>query len=214
LSLTIMFVAYLSSRVRAAGWLAAAALAAGSIEVAVKLASASPMLATYLLRDELSPHMARVLFNMNSTAFLMTWLPAGIFVACAAAAAICTGTLGRARGWGGILAGSSCVVVTAATRRTRYVRGRHPLDLLHAVGPAGEPAPGPQPVTWGHARIADCIPRRSISRSVTPPRVLPGPAGRAVGGCGRSATGRLSDPIGCTTETVERRARRPTAPVW
>lgn len=115
LSLMIVFIAYLSSRVRAAGWLATAALAGGVIEIAVKLASASPVLAAYLLRDELSPQTARVLIDMNSTAFIVTWLPAGIFVACAAGAGLLTRTLGRVLGWGGIVAGSSLTLITAAT---------------------------------------------------------------------------------------------------
>lgn len=115
LSLMIVFVAYLSTRVRAAGWLATSALAGGLIYIAVKLASASPMLTAYLLRDDLSPQTARVLIDMNSTAFVMTWLPAGIFVACAAGAALITRTLGRILGWGGILAGTSCTLLTAAT---------------------------------------------------------------------------------------------------
>jgi hypothetical protein len=115
ISLMIVFVAYLSSRVRAAGWLAAAALAGGLIESAVKLASASPMLAAYLLRDDLSPQTARVLVDINSAAFVILWVPAGIFVACAAGAALLSRTLGRVLGWGGIVAGGSCTLVSAAT---------------------------------------------------------------------------------------------------
>ena len=113
-SLMIVFIAYLSWRVRAAGWLAAAALAGGVIEIAVKLASASPRLTAYVLRDDLSPNIARVLVDMNSTAFVLTWLPAGIFVACAAGAGLLTHTFGRVLGWGGIVAGASLTLVTAA----------------------------------------------------------------------------------------------------
>lgn len=115
LCLSMVFVAYLSTWVRAAGWLAAAALAAGGIEIAVKLASASPMLAAYLLRDDLSPQTAQVLADINSTAFLVTWLPAGVFVACASGAALRTKTLGRILGWGGIIAGGSCTLTTVVT---------------------------------------------------------------------------------------------------
>jgi hypothetical protein len=115
LTLAIVFIAYLSWRVRAAGWLAVAALAGGVTEIAVKLASASPMLAAYILRDDLSPQTARVLVDINGAAFVVMWLPAGLFVASAAAAGLFTRTVGRVLGWGGILAGGSCILVTAAT---------------------------------------------------------------------------------------------------
>ena len=51
----ILFMGFVSTRVRAAGWLAVAALAGGVIGVAIKLGSAAPMFAAYLLRDEITP---------------------------------------------------------------------------------------------------------------------------------------------------------------
>src|SRR5580700_5196007 len=84
----VLFVGHLCTRVRAGGWLAAAALAGGVIAIAVKLASAAPMFAAYVLRDGISPEMARVLTDMNSAAFVVDWLPTGMFVACAAGAAL------------------------------------------------------------------------------------------------------------------------------
>jgi hypothetical protein len=69
LTLMVVFVAYLSWRVRAAGWLAVAALAGGILEVAVELASALPLLAAYLLRDDLTPQGARGLIDMYTVAF-------------------------------------------------------------------------------------------------------------------------------------------------
>ena len=110
-----LFAGYLCTRVRAGGWLAAAALAGGAIAIAVKLASFAPMLAAYALRDGISPEMARVLSDMNATAFVVVWLPTGVFVACAAGAALATGALGRTLGWGGVAAGTAAVIVTAVT---------------------------------------------------------------------------------------------------
>jgi hypothetical protein len=110
-----LFAGYLCTRVRAGGWLAAAALAGGVISIAVKLASAAPMLAAYALRDGISPETARVLSDMNATAFVVDWLPTGVFVASAAAAALATRTLGRTLGWGGVVAGTAAVIVTAVT---------------------------------------------------------------------------------------------------
>ena len=110
-----LFVGYLCTRIRAGGWLATAALASGAIAIAVKLASAAPMFAAYVLRDGISPEMARVLSDMNGAAFVVDWLPTGLFVACAAGAALATRTLGRTLGWGGVVAGAAAVIVTAIT---------------------------------------------------------------------------------------------------
>jgi hypothetical protein len=71
--------------------------------------------AAYVLRDGISPEMARVLTDMNSAAFVVDWLPTGMFVACAAGAALAARTLGRILGWGGVVAGSGAVIVTAIT---------------------------------------------------------------------------------------------------
>jgi len=111
----IVFIGYICTRVREAGWLATAALAGGVIEVAVKLGSGAPVFAAYLLRDEISPETARLLVDMNGAAFVTTWLPMGIFVACAAAAGMVTHVLGRVLGWFGVLAGGAAVIATAAT---------------------------------------------------------------------------------------------------
>jgi hypothetical protein len=111
----MLFVGYLCTRVRAGGWLATAALAGGVVSVAVKLGSAAPMFAAYVLRDEISPETARVLGNMNGVAFVVDWLPTGLFVACAAGAALATHTLGRVLGWGGVVVGTVSVVFMAVT---------------------------------------------------------------------------------------------------
>ena len=114
-ALMIVFISYLSTRVRAAGWLATAALAGGVIEVAIKLGSGAPMFAAYLLRDEISPQAARVLIDMNGAAFVLSWLPMGVFVACSAGAGMVVRAWGRVLGWGGVIVGVATVIVTAAT---------------------------------------------------------------------------------------------------
>ncbi|WP_156996805.1 hypothetical protein [Knoellia aerolata] len=111
----VLFIAHLSVRVGGAGWIATAALAGGVIAVALKLASGAPMFVAYLLRDEISPQTARLLSDLNGVAFVMMWLPMGIFVACASAAGLLTRELGRVLGWFGIVAGSACVLATVVT---------------------------------------------------------------------------------------------------
>ena len=114
-AMSIIFIGYLCTRVRGAGWLATAALAGGTIWIAVKLASGAPVFAAYVLRDEITPQTARLLFDMNGAAFVVTWIPEGIFVACAAAAALMCGVLGRVLGWGGVIVGGATVLLTAVT---------------------------------------------------------------------------------------------------
>ncbi|MET0915616.1 MAG: hypothetical protein ABWY81_05395 [Jiangellaceae bacterium] len=114
-TLMIVFVSYLATRFRDAGWLATAALAGGLLEVGIKLSSGAPVFAAYMLRDEISPETARMLVDMNGAAFVISWLPLGLFVACAAGAGMSVGDLGRVLGWGGIVVGVVTVVVSAAT---------------------------------------------------------------------------------------------------
>jgi len=66
----VIFVAYVYTRTRAAGWLAVAALAGGAIAMALKLASATPAITIYLLRDDMTPETAHML-NALSLVFYM-----------------------------------------------------------------------------------------------------------------------------------------------
>ena len=113
--LMIVFISYVSTRFRDAGWLATAALAGGLLEVGIKLASGAPVFAAYVLRGEIDPMTARMLIDMNGAAFVISWLPLGLFVACAAGAGLRLGELGRVLGWGGVVVGVVTVIVTAAT---------------------------------------------------------------------------------------------------
>ncbi|WP_322763306.1 hypothetical protein [Frankia sp. Cr2] len=124
----VLFVGYLCTRVRTGGWLAAAAFAGGAVAIAVKVASAGPILAAYVLRDDLGPETARVLGDLGGVAFVLDWLPTGVFVACAAGAALATRTVGRVLGWGGVAAGTGAVIVTAVTGV--HVLGANPLPFL------------------------------------------------------------------------------------
>ncbi len=112
---SIVFIAYLCHRVRSAGWLAMAALVGGIVWISVKLASGAPLFAAYGLREEITAQTARILIDMNGASFVISWIPKGIFVAFAAAAGMATGTIGRVLGWGGVIAGATTVLVTAAT---------------------------------------------------------------------------------------------------
>jgi hypothetical protein len=106
----VIFVAYVYSRTRAAGWLGIAALVGGTISIAVKFASFAPWITPYLLRDDMTPETARMFTTLNLVSFMIDILPAGIFVACGAAAAMITHSLGRVLGWAGVVVGAVNVV--------------------------------------------------------------------------------------------------------
>ncbi|WP_354498047.1 hypothetical protein [Mycetocola sp. 2940] len=101
----MIFVGYVYSRTRGAGWLAPAALVAGTISIAVKFASFAPVISIYLLRGDMEPGTASMLANLNLVSFMIDTLPAGLFVACGAAAAMASGALGRVLGWAGVVCG-------------------------------------------------------------------------------------------------------------
>jgi hypothetical protein len=111
----MLFIGYLSTRIRAGGWLATAAVVGGAVSVAVKLASGAPMFAAYVLRDDISRETARVLTDMNGVSFVLDWLPTGGFVACGAAAALASRTVGRVLGRGGVVVGAVTIAATAVT---------------------------------------------------------------------------------------------------
>ena len=110
LAALLIFIAYTYSRTRAAGWLAVTALAAGTMTVTVKYASIAPFFTVYLLRDDIDPQTA-LSFQMQAlVSYMIDILPAGLFVACGAAAAMMTHSLGRVLGWAGVVIGAANVI--------------------------------------------------------------------------------------------------------
>ena len=117
----MVFVAYLYTRVRDTGWLAAATLIGGTAAIGVKLASVAPTVTAYLLRDQLSPESAQLLGYLSGAGFMAHLLPAGFFVAVAAAAAMKAGSVGRIIGWAGIGFGviNMAVIIIAGANMDR-----------------------------------------------------------------------------------------------
>jgi hypothetical protein len=101
---------------RGAGWLGTVAALAGGITLAVKIASFMPMGAGILNANELDPTTARVLSDMNSEAFVVTFLTFGVFLAAAGLGILASGLLGRVAGWFGVVIGVLCVGLTVLTR--------------------------------------------------------------------------------------------------
>lgn len=116
----IFFLGWLVQALRARGdaaaWLAAAAGVAGTVTLAVKVASVMPFSAGYLDHGEISPSMARILVDMNSVAFTLTFLTFGTFLVATGAAILASGFLGRVAGWTAIVFGGVGIVLTLATK--------------------------------------------------------------------------------------------------
>jgi hypothetical protein len=116
----IVFLAWLVHALRLRGgpapWLAGAAGMSGVITLAVKMGSAAPMLVGYVDHKDLTPATARVLMDLNGSAFVVTFLPYGTFVMLAGAACLVTGFLGRVAGWSGVVIGGLTLLATLATQ--------------------------------------------------------------------------------------------------
>jgi hypothetical protein len=77
------------------GLAAGTAIVAGIVELAIKLGSAAPFLTLSLDREGMSPQIARVLNDINGTAFVASWLPFADFLGSLALALHGTGLIGR-----------------------------------------------------------------------------------------------------------------------
>jgi hypothetical protein len=111
----LMFVGYLCSRFRDAGWLATTALIGGTAALMANLLSVSLVITVFVLRDDISPELARALIDLDGAGHLVQLLPLGVFVLFASASALVTRALGRVLGWAGIAIGATSIVVLAAT---------------------------------------------------------------------------------------------------
>lgn len=111
----LLFIAYLSTRTKDAGWLSTAGMLGGVTFIAIKWASVGVTATAYLLRDELSAASAHQLSDLTGAAFLFGILPAGIFVAFGSAAALTTHVLGPWLGWAGVVIGVGNIAVALVT---------------------------------------------------------------------------------------------------
>jgi len=111
----MVFAGYLCWRVRDGGWFATTALVGAIAAITVNLAATSAGLTVYLLREVLTPDIARALTDLDGIGHMLLVLPAGAFVLFVSAAALTTKVLGRVLSWSGIAIGATCIVVTAAT---------------------------------------------------------------------------------------------------
>lgn len=109
------FAWFLRSRGGPAPWLGSVAGLAGGVTIAVKLASVMPMGAGDLDHAVLTPALARVLADMNGAAFVLTFLPFGVFMLAAGLAILTSHALGRVAGWTAVVIGAAGIGLTLAT---------------------------------------------------------------------------------------------------
>jgi hypothetical protein len=91
---------------------AGAAIVSGAVLLAIKLGSAAPIGALSLDHSHISPQLAQVLADMNSVAFVISWLPFAIFVAGAAAALHRVSLVGRPTAYSGLILGAAGLAVS------------------------------------------------------------------------------------------------------
>lgn len=111
----IVFVGYLYSRLQNAGWLAITALVGGIAALMAYLVSMSLVIAVFVLRDDISPELARALTDVDGAGHLVQLLPLGVLALFASAAALVTRALGRVLSGAGIAVGATSILVFAAT---------------------------------------------------------------------------------------------------
>lgn len=150
------FVASLRRRGGSAEWLAGVAGVAGVVTLAVKIASASPILAGELDHGQLSPTLARVLADMNGASFVVTFLPFGVFLLASGLAILGSGWLGRVSGWTAVVIGALGIVVPLLTHLSPVDTNPMPFlfGLLWLLAVSVRLAwRGPRPAVGTEARI-------------------------------------------------------------
>lgn len=99
-----------------AAWLGGTAGVAGIVTLSVKVASAMPVAAGRLDHAGMSPATARILTDMNSAAFVITFLTFGTFLLAGGLAILTSGLLGRFAGWSAVVIGALSIVLTVLTQ--------------------------------------------------------------------------------------------------
>lgn len=116
----MFFLGWLVSTLRGRGgawsWLSSVAGVGGTLALAVKLGSFLPMLAGVADHRDLSPGLARVLFDMNSAGFVLFTFPYAVFMVGAAGALLAARYVGKVLGISGIVIGAAGVFVALPTQ--------------------------------------------------------------------------------------------------
>lgn len=116
----IVFLGYLAVVLRRVpgrgpgGIAAGTAIVSGAAMLAIKLGSAAPIGTLAIDHGHLSPQLAQVLADMNSVAYVISWLPFAIFVAAAAAGLHRAALVGRPTAYSGLALGVAGLALSIA----------------------------------------------------------------------------------------------------
>jgi hypothetical protein len=113
-----IFLAWLCDALKRHGalaWLSTLALVGGVTTLAVKLASGAPVIALMSDRKVVDDQTALVLSDMNSAAFVITFVTFGIFMIGVGLAVLDSGMLGKVAGWSAVAIGAAGIVVPVST---------------------------------------------------------------------------------------------------
>lgn len=110
-----LFVSELHRRLRASDdrtLLPTVALVGGGLMLAVKLASGAPLVALDQRLADVDVATAQLLVDLNDGAFVLTWLPLGLFVLATSLSARRTGLFHSTLTWSGIVIGAASIAGT------------------------------------------------------------------------------------------------------
>ena len=161
----LVFLGYLYRTLRRAegpdGWAAPAAFGVGILATAIKLGSASAMLAATLRAHELTPDLARTLDDIGGGGFVVSGYAYGLFVALAAGSAFASRALPRWLTIAGLVVG--VLTIAAGTAGVLDPAGYMPVPfllclawlLIASIVWAVRP---PRPVTRTTERATEAVP--------------------------------------------------------
>ena len=99
-----------------APWLATAVVVGGAATLAVKIGSVFPELALKVNRGSVDQSTARLVNDMGSAGFVLSFLTFGIFMLATGLAVLDSGIAGRVAGWSAVVIGALGIIATVATQ--------------------------------------------------------------------------------------------------
>lgn len=107
----LVFVGFIGWRLRDAGSFGSIATVAGAVALAVKMASGAPALTAMYRADEgLNPEIVKTLVDLNVFAFLITFLPLGVFAIASSLGALSLKLAPKWTCWLGVVSGVALFV--------------------------------------------------------------------------------------------------------
>ena len=107
---------YRALRRAGAGWTAGVALVGGAVTLAAKISSGATAVTLVTDRKLVDPQTAMVLNDLNSAAFVVTFITFGIFLLGTGLALLESRLLGRFAAWSAVALGAAGILLTLVTK--------------------------------------------------------------------------------------------------